>query len=359
MASLQHLSIVNFRSHAIRSIDLAPRTVIVGSNGIGKTNILEALWLLATTRSFRTARIEQVVRWDTDATQLQLDDWELIVARAPQLAKAFKIRGVPKRPIEYLGTLRAVLFTPDSYRLLVDGPPERRRFLDTLSAQSDRGLARLLVSYRQILKQRNTQLRQIRFHGAAVEDLTIWDDQLITTALQITAARRQLFDTLTPHVKAYHTALGRSREVKLALTYQPSSPVTADQFREKIESVRDRELATQVTLIGPHRDTFSILLNGRPAEIHASRGELRRILLALKWAEVKLLRAADVPLLLLLDDVFSEFDAEHRAALFDLTHEVQTVLTTTELEHLPSDFLDDQTRVVDLGLSANKVEELV
>lgn len=351
MANLQQLSLVNFRSHTARSIELASRTVIVGSNGIGKTNVLEALWLLATTKSFRSTRIEQIVRWDADATQVRLDDWEFIVARVPQLAKVFKVRGIVRRPIDYLGTLRSVLFTPDSYRLLIDGPPERRRFLDTISAQSDRALARLLIQYRQILKQRNTLLRHIRFQGAPITDLAIWDEQLVATALQITAARTQLLDKLRPHIQTYHAAIGGTRAAKLVVNYQPSSPASIDHFYKKLADVRDRELATQISLIGPHRDTFSIELAGRPAEMHASRGELRRILLALKWAEVTLLRETEAPLLLLLDDVFSEFDAEHRAALFELTREVQTVLTTTELHHLPPDFLDSQTTVVDLGFS--------
>lgn len=335
-SGLQQLSVQNFRSHRERVLKLAPLTVIIGPNGAGKTNLLEALWMIATTRSFRSHRDLSIIHWEADFASARLDDWELILLREPQLSKTVKIRGVIQRPIDYLGHVRAVLFTPDSFRILTDGPDERRRFLDTILAQRDGQTARTLLAYRQTVRQRNALLRQIGRGRSGRNELEVWNTQLAQLGVTIQTARKALLVELHDPLRTHHTAIGGARAGQVELHYDMSGPASLDAFLLELAGLEDREIAVGQTLIGPHRDNFSVNLNGHSAIEHASRGELRRILLALKWAEVTLLRQASVPLLLLLDDVFSELDQEHRQALLQMASDAQTVITTTDRAFLPA-----------------------
>lgn len=338
---IKSLSLENFRSHARLQLDLAPLTMIHGPNGAGKTNILEALWMLATTRSFRAVRDSQVVRWEADAARVIGDDYELVVVRAPMPTKLMRIRGVDRSSIDYLGELRAVLFTPDSFRILLGSPEERRRFLDTILAQKDRTVARSLLTYRRILRQRNYLLDAIARGVASGSELIPWDEQLVATGVAITRARRQLATQLVTSFTHHYRLLGPSRVRDVNLTYEPAASEEPTRYHDQLVKLRTREIALGVSLVGPHRDDVVVTLAGRRAAEHASRGELRRILLALKWAEMEVLSEGGNSVVMLLDDIFSEFDLAARAAVFSLPRKVQTVITTTDLsvttDSLPKD----------------------
>lgn len=327
----------NFRSHEHLQVKLGPLTIIHGPNGAGKTNLIEALWMLATTRSFRTVRDSTVVRWGAEAARVVADSFELVVVRSPSPAKIMRIRGVIRNGIDYLGELRAVLFLPESFRILLGGPEERRRFFDTILAQQDRVVARLLLTYRRIVRQRNQLLLAIAQGNARETELDPWDKQLIETGVAITSARRVLVEQLAAPFMAHHHELGPERSRPVGLTYQPAASEDPAEYQARLLAARPRELALGVTLVGPHRDDLVITLDGRPAADHGSRGELRRILVALKWAEVDLYTRNNALILLLLDDVFSEFDAAARAAVLKLPRKVQTILTTTDLTFLAGD----------------------
>lgn len=301
--------------------------------------------MLATTRSFRTNRDYQAIHWDARATHVTSGDWELTLARDPKPQKVCQIRGVVHRPVEYLGSLRAVLFTPASFELFAS-PAGRRLWLDTILAQHNRASAHRLLQYRQIIRQRNALLRAIAQHRAVAAELAVWNTTLATVAAELTRDRATLLAALTPNIQAHFLALAAGAdETRLGLTYRPSGPADAVKFLGQLAELQERELALQATLLGPHRDDVLLTLGDHPAEEHASRGQLRRILLALKWAELDQLGADDTPILLLLDDVFSELDADHRTALAEMTRAAQTVITTTDLGALNPQLITGATIV--------------
>ncbi|MEK7460596.1 MAG: DNA replication/repair protein RecF [Patescibacteria group bacterium] len=334
--SLTQVELENFRSHRHRSLKLGGATIFVGPNGVGKTNILEAIWCLATTRPFRTSRDSELIHWEAASTAVVGDAFEMRLVREPIIRKALFIGGVPRRPLEYLGELRAVLFTPDSLAILSGPPRERRRFLDTLLAQGDRSAARELVAYRQLLVQRNALLRLIHLGQAGAGELEPWDSQLIVLGSRLTQRRADILDILVPQILKYYGRLGGLEARSLAIMYQPIGSADPAVFAERLAANRAREIALQVTLVGPHRDDFLVSLRGHPLADYGSRGEIRTVLLALKWAEYDYLaRDQETRPILLLDDLFSELDPAHRQALAEFLDNVQAVITTTDCGHLP------------------------
>lgn len=332
---LQRLDVSHFRSHASRGLELGPVTAIVGPNGAGKTNLLEALWFLATTRSFRAVRETEMIAWGQPALHVVVDEYEIRLAQEPRVQKAVRIRGVAHRPLEYLGELRAILFTPDSLNIVSGSPAERRRFIDTLLSQRERETAQALLRYRRVLNQRNALLRLIAGGRASASELEPWDQQLVSLGVAITSARIRVVDQLAGPVERYYHDISGQPAAQLRLIYRPSIDLDMRVFRQQLAEIRDREVAAQITLIGPHRDDLAVDLDGHPAASHASRGETRSIVLALKWAESDLVQDADHRPLLLLDDLFSELDGRHRDALQQLLVAHQTVCTTTDPDNLP------------------------
>lgn len=336
---LVRLELENFRSHRAFVAELGPQTILVGPNGAGKTNILEALWALATTRSFRALHDADMIHWAAPAAWVRGDGYELRLVREPSLKKVMVAHGVVQRPLEYLGQLRAVLFTPESLAVLTGPPAGRRRFLDTLLAQSSRAAARELAWYRQILGQRNALLRLIHEGRAGQEELTVWNEQLIRAGSSMTAKRQDLLASLAALTNQSHSRLAGLPQELVFRYFATGSPEPAE-FAERLYRASSREAAFQATLVGPHRDDFVIESRGRPVGSVGSRGEIRTVVLALKWAEFTCLaeRAHDEerePPIILLDDLFSELDQAHREALEELLQTEQVVVTATELEYLP------------------------
>lgn len=343
---LSQLILQNFRSHRDRTIELGPVTAIVGPNGVGKTNILEAVWVLATTRSFRTNRELDLVHWDEGHTEITGGDYMIRIVREPSYQKGLFIRGVPHRTVEYLGELPAVLFTPDSLKIATGTPADRRRFLDTIVAQQSKDLARTLLRYRQVVIQRNALLRLIRDHRSRPADLEPWDEQLINLGMRIIQARRLLADQLMERVGQRYAQLANRPAEPLELVYRATSGDTEDDFRGRLARQREREIALQTTLVGPHRDDIEFLLRGRLLE-YASRGEVRTVMLALKWSECEVVAQGGQIPLLLLDDLFSELDQHHREAIAGLLQTTQSLCTTTDLSHIPTS-LTGSLRLVEL-----------
>lgn len=298
-----------------------------GMNGVGKTNTLEALWVLATTRSFRTADDRDLVSWGEAATRVSGGDWEFAFALEPIVQKQVSLQGVATAISAYVGTLRAVLFTPQSLELLLGTPATRRKFLNHLFLQLDRTAAPLLVAYQRALKQRNSLLKQ----RGVRDDLGVWDEEVAEFGAQITSARAQLIVELDERLEACFEPWN-PRGYQVHLSYQPSGSPNQADYLDQLGRYRSLDERFGTTTHGPHRDDFELVLNDRPAGRFASRGEQRSLVLALQGAAVDLLTLDGRRPLLLLDDVFSELDPFHREALVQLTATTQTVLTTTETD---------------------------
>lgn len=372
---LTRLSLEQYRSYA--TAELHPDrglTIIAGPNGAGKTNLLEAIWVAVTGRSHRAAADHELVRHGAPWARVRLDlsDERLNPSRVellvpgleagPEMRKRLLVNGLSRRPSSLAETVRAVLFRPEEMLLLVGPPSDRRRFLDGILAQSDRRAARDLVDLARVVAQRNALLRAIRADEAQPAQLEFWDEQLVTIGSRVMAVRVAVVARLAERIGALHAAVAATHEDagEVRLEYLDSlrdawperSPMAAageleGPFQARLAEVRQKEIWNGSTLVGPHRDDLRVELAGRDVASHASRGQQRTIILALKLAETELLAAgrysadtggADETAqpVVLLDDVFSELDAERAArALELLMQRGQVLVTMADLSTLP------------------------
>ncbi len=361
---LQSLQLTNFRNYTQRAFEFNRITVFVGHNGIGKTNILEAIGYLALARSFRARQDREVVRWDEEVARLvgETESAKIEIGFSAQLkpGKLIKINGVNRRSIELLGQLMVVLFIPESLDLIAGPPQLRRQFLDLILIQDDRRYAYHLIQLQKVLRQRNKLLKQIDEGVAAADQLEFWNNSLVEHGSYLVAARVCLLDSLNKKLSDYYKIMS-SQEGKFCLNYRAASVSEShgeqEQFAnpencpkdavgwqkilaDSLERFQAREIHAGNSLYGPQRDDFTFILNGRPLASFGSRGEFRSAVLALKAAEADYLlqrnkdRDEPIPLIFLLDDVYSELDEVRRGQLATLIGEHQAVITTTDLSHL-------------------------
>lgn len=365
---LTRLQLEDFRSYAAAELHPEPGlTIVAGPNGAGKTNLLEAIFVAVTGRSHRAGSDAEVVRHGRPFARVRLDladpdgaataRVELVVPAEdapPEYRKRLTVNGVARRVGGIGDTVRAVLFRPEEMLLLVGSPSERRRFLDAILAQRKRAAARDLAELVRVLAQRNALLRAIRREEATPEGLAFWDEQLAVVGSRVMAARLELVADLAARIPALHDAVApdaeRGEQVRLAYAdtlkdawpgrspvAMPAAEELADAYRRRIRQVREKELWNGVSLVGPHRDDLRVELGGREVATHASRGQQRTIILALKLAETDLLGADEAPTpIVLLDDVFSELDAERsERSLGLLLERGQVLVTMADLASLP------------------------
>jgi DNA replication and repair protein RecF len=360
---LRHLQLGDFRSW--ERVDLALRpgpTVVVGRNGEGKTNLVEAVGYLATLGSHRVAADAPLVR--RDAAQgviraaVRRGDRELLVELEINPGRANRVRlnrSPLARPRELLGLVRTVLFAPEDLGLVRGDPTERRRFLDELLATRTPRLAGVRADYERVLKQRNALLKTARLaRGRALETLDVWDGHLIELGGQLLAARLGLIADLAPHMAAAYADVAGAGAAGAGLGYASTVPLAGDgapltpgttlpdvaelsaALRERIAERRGDEVDRGMTLVGPHRDDLVIHLGAGPAKGFASHGESWSLALALKLATFGLLRADGEDPILILDDVFATLDADRRAALAAVARSAeQTLITAAVLDDVP------------------------
>ena len=407
---LTHLSLTHFRNYPQLDLDFTrPLTLIQGQNAQGKTNLLEAIYFLATSKAAHAGSEREIVGWGAEhepipysrvAAQVRPSeredarplDLEIILSQREGgngYKKQVKINGVPKRNLDLIGLMRAVLFLPEDTVLVAGGPSERRRYLDVALCQIDRDYTRNLARYQKVVSQRNGLLKSLREQNASPRSANVeaqlgfWDEKLIAHGAAILTRRWNFLQTLERIACQRHTELSDGRE-SLALHYLPSfnpgqltdfeyaalkedrlrageaaglqAPLTVEQvaqhFAAKLQERRARELAAGNTLYGPHRDDFRFLAstNGnepRNLRTYGSRGQQRTAALALKLAEVQAMtEATGEPPLLLLDDVMSELDASRRATLLTALAGVhQAVITTTDWGDFSEDFRSQAQRL--------------
>jgi DNA replication and repair protein RecF len=363
---LARLALEHFRSYEAAELHPEPGlTIVAGPNGAGKTNLLEAVFVGVTGRSPRAAADHELVRHGAPYGRVRLDLADpdggegarveaLIPGVVPPdgLRKKVSVNGLARRSGSLGELVRAVLFRPEEMLLLVGSPSERRRFLDAILAQRDRRTARDLVELTRVLAQRNALLRAIRREEAGAEGMPFWDDQLATVGARVTAARRGLVQELGECNGALHVAVAPADELgdAVRLSYLDSlkdawpergTPEAAEvleaAFRRRIAELRQKEQWNGVSLVGPQRDDLRVELAGRDVAVHASRGQQRTIILALKLAETDLLGAGGPRPIVLLDDLFSELDPERSERALDLlTERGQVLVTMADLGAIPA-----------------------
>jgi DNA replication and repair protein RecF len=366
---VRHLGLRDFRSWAHADLELAPgRTVFIGSNGYGKTNLIEALWYSSTLGSHRVATDAPLVRVGAPravvSTIVVNDGRECAVDVEISVGRANKAR-LNRSPVrssrEVLGVLRAVLFAPEDLALVRGDPGDRRRYLDDLATVRRPRVAAVRADYEKVLRQRTALLKSAsgaRFRGdrGGLDTLDVWDGHLAAHGAELMAARIDLVNELAPEVqKSYQLLAPSSRPATIG--YRASVDVEPDRTDVEVLQTallaqmarrRDAELERGVCLVGPHRDDLELRLGEQPAKGFASHGESWSMALALRLASYELLRADGSDPVLLLDDVFAELDTARREALAAAAASAEQVLVTAAvLDDIPRDW--DATRVM-IGL---------
>ena len=351
---ISHLRLTNYRNFASLSLELPPGLVVLsGANAQGKTNLLEAAYLLAITKSYRTNVERELISWASqkapeaagtagmeqtviDGEVERRDDKVRIIvglragssegAGGVLVNKQVKVNGVSTSASGLVGWVNAVLFTASDIELVHGSPSQRRRFLDILLSQVDRGYLRTLQRYQRVLTQRNHLLRLIREGRASGEELGFWNKELVREGAALINHRGDAIDRLAPLTAHAYGALSKGE--KLSLKFRPS--LSSEQLEQSLAERKNEEINAGMTLAGPHRDDLEIKLNGMPAGTYSSRGQARSIALGLRLAEAVFLKEqrGDEPVLL-LDDVLSELDSYRRQSVLEEAAGYQQALVTT------------------------------
>ncbi|MBC5798066.1 DNA replication/repair protein RecF [Sphaerospermopsis sp. LEGE 00249] len=354
---LKNIHLRNYRNYQEQKIDFtAPKTILVGNNAQGKSNLLEAVELLATLRSHRMAKDRDLIKDGEDIAQINatlerssgISDLTLTLRRNGRRSVAINSE-IVRRQMDFLGVLNAVEFSSLDLELVRGSPEVRRNWLDTLLMQLEPVYAHILHQYNQVLRQRNAFLKRSQESGVSSQEkeLAIWDAQLVNAGTKVIRRRNRAIQRLTPIAAKWHASISGSTEI-LEINYSPNVPLKKDDneditqsFFGKIQQRSVIELHRGTTLVGPHRDELELIINQTPARQYGSQGQQRTLVLALKLAELQLIEEVvnEAPLLL-LDDVLAELDLSRQNQLLDAIQDrFQTLITTTHLGAFDSQWL--------------------
>lgn len=378
---LKSLRLRSFRNYVDRQIEFtAQKTILVGNNAQGKSNLLEAVELLASLKSHRTSRDRELVLDSATTGQI-----EATVERAygtSELKVVFRKQGRRtvavnqenlRRQLDFLGVLNAVQFSSLDLDLVRGAPDARRSWLDGLLIQLEPVYASILQQYNQVLKQRNALLKKIRSlkqENESVElttfepQLKLWDEQLAEAGSRVARRRARVIARLAPIAEFWHKRISGETE-RLEVNYLPNvkwledDPVIVQQaFLAKIKERRMVEQYQGKTMVGTHRDEIEFVINQTPARYYGSQGQQRTLVLALKLAELKLIEeVVGEPPLLLLDDVLAELDPNRQKQLLEVIGDrFQTIITTTHIDTFNYDWIKDSQI---LAVEAGQINEIL
>jgi len=375
---IRQLSLTNFRNYTRLELTLPARVVLLhGANAQGKTNLLEAIYYLATSRSPHATSDRELINWIADQEEMlpytrlmsevaqgdRSRQIEIVLQKEPvggsgngertRLRKQIRVDKAKRRAMDLVGQINVVLFMPQDMAL-VDGPPSgRRRYLDVALCQVDPAYCRALSRYNRVLAERNALLRQWHERRRDPDELAYWNEQLMGYGVTVMLRRRDAVIELDQRATQLHHLLSGGAE-RLRLVYEATLPISPQDdaahldsaYRAELIQYRQREIERGMTLIGPHRDEIRFLVNDQiDLGKFGSRGQQRTAVVALKLAEVDWMRqrTGEWPILL-LDEVLSELDAERREFLLAQVNGVeQALITTTDPTFFDADSLAGMT----------------
>lgn len=340
---IKNIKLTNYRNHL--SLDFIPHertTLIIGDNGTGKTNILEAVHLLATSKSFRAKYDRDLISYDKEFALIEAriesaqdeEKLQMQISKTPRSEhtskKMVKINNVAKSLNNFTHFLKSVLFTPEDIEIITGSPSLRRKFMDLLLYQVELGYKKNLRKYLRTVRQRNKLLEKINEDGIGQDQLPYWNDKLLEFGENIQQKRSELFLHLNNYFQQRENPYYKYSEY-LEVIYQKNNLDT-----KKLVEYKNREIAAKRTLMGPQLDDFSLLYNKREMSQFSSRGEQRTAMFLMKIAEYEFIHAKtnDLPVLL-LDDIFSELDPEHKESILSFIDSKQTLITSTTDTDLP------------------------
>jgi DNA replication and repair protein RecF len=381
---ITQLSLTNYRNYGRLNLELTFGPILLrGDNANGKTNLLESIYFLSTTRGVHARADQQLINWlvlrqdplpfaRVEATiQARNDAFQLaitILREGDSLRKDIRLNGVKKRAMDVIGKLNTVMFLPEDIELVTGAPATRRRYLDSTLCQINQSYCQALSRYNKVLTQRNALLKELYKRNGNADQLLYWDEELAHYGATLVFERHNSILELDTTARQRHRELSGGKE-GLRLHYAPSfdphqrpkpdyqlpllmedlAPYTTaappikevrETFLAYLRQARDEEINRGVTLVGPHRDDFHFLVDGIDMTLYGSRGQQRTAALSTKLAEISLMRqtTGETPVLL-LDDVMSELDASRRQQVISVVDQAgQAILTTTDWEDYDLDF---------------------
>lgn len=320
--------------------------ILYGDNAQGKTNVLEAIFMCATTKSHKGSKDKEIVGFDEDEAHITLyldksgDEVKIDMLLRKDKAKVIALNGSKiRKATEILGILNVVLFSPEDLSIIKNGPSERRKFIDIELCQLDSIYLYNLTKYNKIVEQRNKLIKDSYDNRELLDTLNIWDMQLVSYGNMIIEKRRKFISELNEIISVVHAKLTDSKE-KLEIFYEPD--VEPEEFEKVLKKNRDKDIKLKQTGAGPHRDDFSFVVNGIDIRKYGSQGQQRTAALSLKLSEIEIVKkiTGHIPVLL-LDDVLSELDNNRQNYLLSTIGDIQTIITCTGLD----DFINKNLRI--------------
>lgn len=335
---IKSIELADYRNYDSLELQFCNGTnILYGDNAQGKTNILEAIYVAATTKSHKGSKDKEIVHFGKEEAHIRVYlEKEGIERRIDMHLRNSKSKGIAvdgqklKKAADLLGLCNVVFFSPEDLGIIKNGPGERRRFVDMELCQLDSFYLYNLNHYNKIVNQRNILLKDMYFNPQLRETLNIWDMQLISYGSKIIERRKLFVDQLNDIIYEIHKKLSGGRE-ELFVRYDPDAEI--EEFEQKLTESQEKDIRAKITSVGPHRDDFSFLVGDTDIRKYGSQGQQRTAALSLKLSEIELVKriTKDVPILL-LDDVLSELDSNRQNYLLNSIGDIQTIVTCTGLE---------------------------
>ena len=332
---INSIALNNYRNYLSEEISFSEGiNILYGDNAQGKTNILEAIYMLATTKSHRTSKDKELINLDNNEGHIKAQinkrdiNYRIDIHLRKNKSKGVAIDKIPvKKTSQLMGMVNVVLFSPEDLDIIKDGPSERRRFMDMELCQLSKIYYNNLSNYNKILNQRNNLLKNIYYDKSQLDMLDIWDAQLVEYGIKIIKDRNNFIDKINDIILDIHKKLTGDKEI-IKIIYEKN--VSEEDFSRELVLKRDVDLRYQNTQVGPHRDDIAFIVNDLNVKTYGSQGQQRTAALSLKLSEIELVKEiiGDNPILL-LDDVMSELDSSRRNSLLSSINDIQTIITCT------------------------------
>lgn len=335
---IKSLELQNFRNYGTLQLEFDSGTnIFYGDNAQGKTNILEAIFMTATTRSHKGSKDQDIIRFGYDEAHIRSYLFKEEITRQIDMhLRKGKTKGIAidsqriKKAAELMGLLNVVFFSPEDLSIIKNGPAERRHFIDMELCQLDSFYLYNLNHYNKIVNQRNKLLKDLYLNPGLRETLSIWDSQLASFGSKLIERREIFISQLDDILGKLHTKLSGGKE-KIEIIYEKNTEI--DELEDKLKKNQEKDILLKQTTVGPHRDDIRFMVNDIDIRKFGSQGQQRTAALSLKLSEIELVKKSikDTPVLL-LDDVLSELDSNRQNYLLNSIGDIQTIITCTGLD---------------------------
>lgn len=335
---IKSIELADYRNYDFLAMEFEKGTnILYGDNAQGKTNILEAIYVAATTKSHKSSKDREIINFDKEEAHIRVYmEKDNVENRIDMHLRKSKSKGIAidgqkiKKAADLIGLCNVIFFSPEDLGIIKNGPAERRRFVDMELCQLDKFYLYNLNNYNKIVNQRNKLLKDMYMNMDLKETLNIWDMQLVSYGSKIIERRKLFVEQLNEIIYDIHLKLSGGRE-ELKIQYEPDVEIA--DFEKKMKASQDRDIKAKITSVGPHRDDFSFMIGDVDIRKFGSQGQQRTAALSLKLAEIELVKkiTKDTPVLL-LDDVLSELDSNRQNYLLNSIGDIQTIITCTGLE---------------------------